>query len=83
MWVNDAVFDSTRVGDILIVVNTPFNRGTPRLVSEVQTFDSRIFYPWMAGFLSLGIVLILIGCRINIDCLQLQKVEEAHDVDRR
>ncbi|MCU0883599.1 MAG: hypothetical protein MUC44_01415 [Beijerinckiaceae bacterium] len=65
MWVSEAAFARIAVGDTLVVVNTPFNRTSPKLVADVQAFDASGFYPWIAGFLLLGLVLGLLGRRIG------------------
>lgn len=65
MWVSDTVFESTPVGDTLVVVSSPFNRNTPRLATEVKAFDNRKSYPWIAGFLLLGVAFGLFGHRFS------------------
>jgi hypothetical protein len=65
MWVSDEVFAATKVGDTLIVVNTPFNRSAPKLVSEVRAYDGSSAYPWIGGSLLLAAAFGLIGLFIS------------------
>jgi hypothetical protein len=65
MWVSDEVFAVTQVGDMLVVVNTPFDRSSPKLVSEVMSFDQSTFYPWILGYLLLSLCLAGLGLHIS------------------
>ena len=56
MFVPAQVYEKTRVGDRLTVVNTPWDREEPVLVSEVNAFKGGEYYPHIAGLLVLVVV---------------------------
>lgn len=53
MFVPADLFEKTRVGDRLTVVNTPWDREEPVLVSEVNAYQGGQYYPHIAGLLVL------------------------------
>lgn len=65
IWVSEEVFAGTKVGDVLVVVNSPFNRSAPKLFTEVKAFDGASAYPWIALCLALAAMLALFGRRIG------------------
>lgn len=65
IWVPVELYNSTKVGDMLTVANTPWDRESPRLVAEVEAFDASIFYPRIAIALVLTVLFWLIGRRIS------------------
>lgn len=65
MFVSQDRYDQTKVGDLLTVVNTPWDSTEPVLVSEVEAFDPSVFYPRMGIALFLTVVFWLIGRRIS------------------
>ncbi len=65
MWVPEEMYRNTEVGDMLTVVNTPWDRESPVLVSEVEAFDASVFYPRIGIALLLTIVFWLVGRRIS------------------
>ena len=65
MLVSDHLFAAIAVGDILTVVNTPFNRSAPRLVSEVRGFDPTSTYAWIMASLLLSLLFAGVAMRIS------------------
>lgn len=66
MFVPVELYDKTKVGDMLTVVNTPWDSSEPVLVSEVEAFDGGAsYYPRMAIALVLMLAFWLIGRRIS------------------
>lgn len=59
MFVPMELYERTKVGDMLTVVNTPFDPGEPALVSEVKSFDPTIYHPRIAIGLALAAVFTL------------------------
>lgn len=64
MFVPVDLYEKSKVGDMLTVVNTPFNTDAPELVSEVRAFDAGIYYPRIAIALVLMLAFWIIGWRI-------------------
>lgn len=65
MWVSKELYDKVKPGDMLTVVNTPWDSESPVLVAEVNAFDPSPFYPRMAIALALMVLLWLIGRKIS------------------
>ena len=65
MFVPLDVYEKSKVGDRLTVVNTPFNTTAPELVSDVKAFDAGIYYPRIVIALLLMIGLWFVGRRIS------------------
>lgn len=65
MWVTEEFYNKTKVGDMLTVVNTPWNSESPVMVSEVEAFDPSPYYPKMAIALALMLIFWFIGRRIS------------------
>lgn len=66
MFVPAEFYDKTKVGDLLTVVNTPWDSGSPVLVADVEAFDGGAsYYPRMAISLLLMLVFWLIARRIS------------------
>jgi hypothetical protein len=65
MWVSADVYEKAKVGDMLTVVNTPWDSSSPVLVSDVEAFDASVFYPRMAIALVLMLLFGVIGWRIS------------------
>ncbi|NML08383.1 hypothetical protein [Sphingomonas sp. G-3-2-10] len=65
MFVPADRYAATKVGDTMVVVNTPFNPDAPELVSEVRDFDPAPFYPRIGLALALMLVFWLIGSWIK------------------
>lgn len=65
MWVTEEFYNKTKVGDMLTVVNTPWDSESPVLVSEVEAFDPSRYYPKMAIALALMLIFWFIGRRIS------------------
>lgn len=65
IWVSRELYDKTKVGDMLTVVDAPFSGFDPELVSDIQEFDPAKAYPNIAIALSLAVLLWLIGWRIS------------------
>lgn len=58
-------FEAINVGDLLTVVNTPWDADSPVLLSTIEAFDPSVYYPRMAIALILMIALWMIGRRIS------------------
>lgn len=65
MWVSRDLYDKTKVGDTLTVVDAPFSGFGPELVSDVRDFDPSDAYPKIAIALFLMLLLWFIGRRIS------------------
>ncbi|MFY8041231.1 MAG: hypothetical protein ACOVN4_16430 [Bosea sp. (in: a-proteobacteria)] len=65
LWVTDEVFANTKVGDVLVVVNSSYNRSAPKLFADVKAFDDTSGWPWIALCLVLAAMLALFGRRIS------------------
>lgn len=65
MWVSEEFYNSTKVGDMLTVVNTPWDSDSPVLASEVEAFDPAPYYPKMAIALFLTGLFWWIGRKIS------------------
>lgn len=65
MFVSDYLFAAIAVDDILTVVNTPFDRGVPRLVSEVRGFDQTSTYAWILVCLLLSLLFAGVAWRVS------------------
>lgn len=66
MFVPVELYDKTKVGDMLTVVNTPWDAESPVLVADVEAFDGGAsYYPGMAISLLLMLAFWLIGRRIS------------------
>lgn len=65
MFVPLDVYEKSKVGDSLTVVNTPYNPNAPELASDVAAFDAGIFYPRIGIALLLMIGFWFIGRRIS------------------
>lgn len=65
MSVPRELYDRTKVGDVLTVVDAPFSGFGPELVSDIRAFDPSEAYPKMAIALALALLLWLIGWRIS------------------
>lgn len=65
MWVSEELYNKTKVGDMLTVVNTPWDSESPVQVTEVEAFDPSPFYPKMAIALFLTLLFWFIGRRIS------------------
>ena len=61
MFVPRALYDTSKVGDMLVIVNTPYDPEEPTLVSDVQAFDPAIYHPRMAIASALGVLFGLAG----------------------
>jgi hypothetical protein len=44
MWVSAELYERTNVGDMLTVVNTPWDADSPELISDVHAFDGGASY---------------------------------------
>ena len=65
LWVSEEIFAGTKVGDVLVVVNSPYNRSAPKLFADVKAFDDTSGWPWIALCLVLAAMLALFGRRIS------------------
>jgi hypothetical protein len=65
IWVSEEIFAGTKVGDVLVVVNSPYNRSAPKLFADVKAFDDTSGWPWIALCLVLAAMLALFGRRIS------------------
>ncbi len=66
MFVSQALYDQTKVGDVLVVANTPWDSDSPELVSDVTAFDGgAAYYPRIGIALILTVLFWLIGRRIR------------------
>lgn len=66
MFVPVELYEKTKVGDMLTVVNTPWDSESPVLLADVEAFDGGAsYYPGMAISLVLMLALWLIGRRIS------------------
>jgi hypothetical protein len=65
MDVPQATYDAIKVGDMLTVVNTPWDSDSPVQVSDIGTFDPSVYYPRMGLSLALMVLFWLIGRRIS------------------
>lgn len=61
--VKEEVFARTNKGDILTVVNTPYDPSFPKLLQDVRDFTPTLYYLWAAGFGVLAIALWLLAGR--------------------
>lgn len=64
MFVPRALYDSTNVGDMFVVVDTRFSGDGPRAISDIADFDERAFYGPIAVALVLALLLLLAAIRI-------------------
>lgn len=65
MFVPESVYRQVDVGDMLTVVNTPWDSSEPVLVADVNAFDASGFYPGIAISLVLTVLFWLIGWRMG------------------
>mgnify|MGYP001584401442 CR=1 FL=1 len=65
MWVPAELYEKTKVGDMLTVVNTPWDSSSPVLVSDVEAYDGSVFYPRIAIALILTLLFWFIGRKIS------------------
>jgi hypothetical protein len=65
MWVSQDLYDKTKVGDMLTVVDAPFSGFGPELISDVRDFDPSEAYPKIAIALVLMLLFWFIGRRIS------------------
>lgn len=65
LWVSRDLYDKTKIGDTLTVVDAPFSGFGPELVSDIRDFDPSDAYPKIAIALALALLLWLIGRRIS------------------
>ncbi len=65
MRVNGTVYDQTQVGDVLTVVNTPYNPNSPELYTDVRDFKPDTHHQFMALFGVLTLVFWFIASRIG------------------
>jgi hypothetical protein len=56
MRVSGTVYDQTKVGDVITVVNTPYNTGGPEFYTDVRDFKPDTHYKYMALFAALTLV---------------------------
>lgn len=60
---SEALFDRTKVGDMITVANTPWDSTVPVPVAQIEAFDPAPFYPRMAIAMVLAVMFWLIGRR--------------------
>lgn len=60
-----STYEAIKVGDMLTVVNTPWDADSPVLISTIGAFDPSVYYPRMAIALVLMIAFWMIGRRIS------------------
>lgn len=65
MRVSSDFFESTKVGDVLTVVNTPYNPNGPELYADVRDFDPRPYYQYMGIFCALTLIIGEAGRRFG------------------
>jgi hypothetical protein len=65
LWVSRDLYDKTKIGDTLTVVDAPFSGFGPELVSDIRDFDPSDAYPKIAIALALALLLWFIGRRIS------------------
>lgn len=65
MWVSRDLYDKTKVGDMLTVVDAPFSGFEPVLVSDIRDFDPSDTYPNIVIALFLTLLFWFIGRRIS------------------
>jgi hypothetical protein len=62
MFVTKEVYERTNAGDMLTVVNTPWDKNAPELVEDVRNFDDGAsFQPYIGISLVLTVVFGVIG----------------------
>jgi hypothetical protein len=65
MAVPRTLYDTTKVGDLLTVVDAPFSGYGPELVSDIQSFNPSNAYPKIGIALVLAILLGVAGWRVG------------------
>jgi len=65
MFVSVDLYDKTRAGDMLTVVNTPYDPESPELVSDVAAWTPHAFYPRIVMALLLAGLFWFVGRRIG------------------
>lgn len=65
IWVSRELYDRTKVGDMLTVVDTPYSGDGPELIADIRDFDPTEAYPNIAIALALAVLLWIIGWRIS------------------
>jgi hypothetical protein len=65
IFVPRATYEAVKVGDTLIVVDTPYSGDDPELIDTIKGFDPSVFYPRIAIALTLGLMFGLIGLMIT------------------
>jgi len=65
IWVPNAVYEKTKVGDSFVVVDTPYSGDGPELFDDIRDFDPASYYPGIALSLLAMLVFAVIGWRIS------------------
>ena len=65
IWVSNVAFEATKVGDSLVVVDTPYSGDGPELFDDIRDFDPSSYYPGIALSLIAMLVFVVIGWRIS------------------
>jgi len=65
IWVSNATFEATKLGDSFIVVDSPYSGDGPELIEEIRDFDPTGYYPGIAVSLIAMLAFGLIGWRIS------------------
>ncbi|GAA0768911.1 hypothetical protein FHS52_001365 [Erythromicrobium ramosum] len=65
IWVSNAAFETTKVGDSFVVVDTPYSGDGPELIEGIRDFDPASYYPGIVMSLAAMLVFAVIGWRIS------------------
>lgn len=65
MHVSTGFFEQTNIGDVLTVVNTPYNPGGPELYTDIRDFKPDTHYQFMGLLGALAVMFWFIARRIN------------------
>ena len=65
IWVSNDTYETTKLGDSFIVVDTPYSGDGPELIEDIREYDPSGYYPGIAAALVAMLAFGLIGWRIS------------------
>jgi hypothetical protein len=65
MFVTDELYSRAKVGDVLTVVNTPYEPQAPVLIADVRAYSPNAFYPGIGLSLLLAVCFWFVGRRFK------------------
>jgi hypothetical protein len=65
MFVTDDLYARAKIGDMLTVVNTPYEPQAPVLIADVRAFSPKSFYPGIGFSLLLAVCFGFVGGRFK------------------